>query len=284
MPCIVRDLNDDAAFDLLISENLQRSDIRPSEEGVAFKRIIDKGKDIRYISARFGKSETFIHNRLALVRLIPEITDLLDCETISIGMAFEISRFEPTIQEHIYREHLTSDVPINNWKNFSLKVFKEKLEDTYTVLMSRFSFDKSECEQCPRNSEFYSLFPMPENSRCTNSSCLVKKQENHMVDLILSAIGDENLDVSLKNGGGLHTEIVDRLGELGVEVKTGHVYPMPEDPVMPLEKDFSGNQAEYEQANADFLAKETKWNSLHRLIYDGIAQKVVVIENLDRND
>ena len=244
LPCLVRKLCDDAAFDLMISENLCRTDIRPSEEGVAFKRIIDKGKDIRYISSRFGKSETFIHNRLSLVRLIPEITDLLDCEQISIGMAFEISRFEPTIQEHIYREHLTSEIPVNNWKNFSLKVFKEKLEETYTVLLSRFSFDKFECEQCPRNSEFYSLFPASENSRCTHSSCLIKKQENYVVDRILAAIGDENLDVYLKTGGGIHTEIVNRLGELGIEVTTGQVYPMPEEPVMPVENDFSENQAE----------------------------------------
>ena len=169
---------------------------------------------------------------------------------------------------------------MNNWKNFSLKVFKEKLEETYTVLLSRFSFDKSECEQCPRNSEFYSLFPAPENSRCTYSSCLIKKHENYVVDLILAAIGDENLEVYLKTGGGIHTEIVNRLGELGIEVKTGHVYPMPEDPVMPLEKDFHGNRTDYEQANADFTAKHTKWNSLQQLFNNGTARKVMVIENL----
>jgi len=161
----------------MISENLQRQDIRPSEEGFAFKRIMDKGKDLRYISERFGKSETFIHNRLSLVRLIPEVRDLLDSEQISIGMAFEISRFEDTIQGHIHKEHLTSDIPHNNWKNLPLKVFKGKLEDTYTVLLSRFTFDMSECEQCPRNSEFYSLFPVFENSRCTRSSCLKKNRK-----------------------------------------------------------------------------------------------------------
>ena len=96
IPCTVRELNDEAAFDLMISENLQRQDILPSEEGVAFNQILDKGKDIRYISERFGKSENFIHGRLSLVRLIPEITKLLDNEEITIGMALEISRLELT--------------------------------------------------------------------------------------------------------------------------------------------------------------------------------------------
>jgi len=67
IPCMIRQLSDDAAFDLMVSENLARQDIRPSEEGMAFKRILDKGKDIRYISERFGKSDSFIHGRLSLV-------------------------------------------------------------------------------------------------------------------------------------------------------------------------------------------------------------------------
>ena len=70
---MIRQLSDDAAFDMMVSENLQRQDIRPSEEGEAFKRILDKGKDIRYISERFGKSDSFIHGRLSLVRLIPDV-------------------------------------------------------------------------------------------------------------------------------------------------------------------------------------------------------------------
>jgi len=280
IPCMVRQLCDDAAFDLMISENLQRQDIRPSEEGVAFKRLMDKGKDIRYISERYGKSETFIHNRLSLVRLIHEITDLLDREEITIGMAFEISRFDDTIQGHIHKEHLTSEIPHNNWKNISLKAFKGKLEDTYTVLLSRFPFDKSECEQCPRNSEFYSLFPVSENSRCTNSECLRKKQENYELESILSAIGDENLEVYVKTGTDLKAEIVKRLGELGIEVKTGQVYPMPEEPVMPVEEAFTGNKTAFAQAKADFNAKLTKWNSFQDLLNNGVAQKVIVIENL----
>jgi len=106
-----------------------------------------------------------------------------------------------------------------------------------------------------------------------------KKQENHIVDGILSAIGDENLDVYLKAGEGLYTEIINRLGELGIEVKKGHVYPMLEEPVMPLEMDFADRQAEYAQAKADYNAKLSKWNSLQELLGSGTARKVVVLEN-----
>jgi len=263
-----------------VSENLQRQDIRPSEEGEAFKRILDKGKDIRYISERFGKSDSFIHGRLSLVRLIPKITRLLDVEEISISMAVEISKLEAPMQEHLLREHLETEIISENWKKLPFKTFRERLENTYTTLLSRFSFDKSDCMQCPGNSEFYSLFPVLENSRCTRSACLVKKQENHILNTILSAIGNENVEVYINYAGGVHADIIERLTELGIEVKRGQVYPMPDNPVAPLEDHFAGNPTGFEQAQKDFLSKQTKWNDLQDLMENGLARKVVVIENL----
>ena len=283
LPCMIRRLCDEEAFDLMISENLQRQDIRPSEEGEAFKKMIDRGKTIAYISERFGKSESFIHGRLSLVRLIPEITAMLDSEEISIGMAVEIARMEPDIQQDIFHNHLCTDISFNSWKNLPLKIFREKMEATYTVLLSRFSFDKTECEQCPFNSELHSLFPVPENSRCTWHVCLVKKQEKYLLEGILAAVRKENAEVYIddKSRGAFHTELITRLDELGIVVKSAMVYPMPENPVMPAQEDFADDQSGYEQAQKDFHLKQTKWNTLQTLLQNGLARKVVTIENME---
>jgi len=108
----------------------------------------------------------------------------------------------------------------------------------------------------------------------------VKKLENHILDGILSAIGDENVDVYLNNGENVYSEIVTRLTELGIEIKKGQVYPMPENPVMPLEEDFVGNQSGYEKAQKDFHSKQEKWSALQNLLEKGIARKVVWIDSL----
>ena len=281
LPCFVRELNDDAAFDLMVSENLQRQDILPSEEAGAFKSILERGYSIAYISERFGKSENFIHNRLILNRLIPEITSLLNREEISIGAAAEIARLEPELQENVYEEHLVTDIQVSNWINLPLKVFKDRLENAYTVQLSRFSFNKTECETCTFNSEIHSLFPNFENSRCTRSACLMKKQEQHMLDAILAEVGDENLDIYIKNGssGAIHADVVKRLRELGIEVKYGDVYVMPENPVQPLEEDFAEDPAGNKLAQRDFQSKQKKWNGTNELIENGNARKVVILEN-----
>jgi len=41
IPCIVREVTDEQAYDLSISENLQREDVPPMEAAEAYKRLID---------------------------------------------------------------------------------------------------------------------------------------------------------------------------------------------------------------------------------------------------
>jgi ParB family chromosome partitioning protein len=168
-------------------------------------------------------------------------------------------------------------------KSNPMKVFKEKLETTYTVLLSRFPFDKTECEQCPFNSELNSIFPDLSKSRCTKHSCLTKKQENHMLDSIIAAVRDEKLDLYISNGSGgsVHSDVVKKLRELGIEVKTGVSHRIPTIPVMPLKEDFEGEPAKYEQAQKDFHIKLSKWNALQKLLENGSARKVVLIDNFE---
>jgi len=107
----------------------------------------------------------------------------------------------------------------------------------------------------------------------------VKKQENHMLDIVLSAIGNDNVDVYLNRSGSVFADIVERLTELGIEVKQGQVYQMPENPVMPSEEDFAGNQSGYKQAQKDFHSKQAKWDALQSLLERGLARKALVLDS-----
>ena len=73
MPCIVREMTDDEAFDAAITENLQRQDVEPMDEAIAFNQLLDRGQSITDLVARFGKSETYIRSRISLNKLIPEL-------------------------------------------------------------------------------------------------------------------------------------------------------------------------------------------------------------------
>lgn len=44
IPCIVREMSDEEAFDAMITENLQRKDVDPTEEAFAFGELAKRGK------------------------------------------------------------------------------------------------------------------------------------------------------------------------------------------------------------------------------------------------
>ena len=53
-----------------LSENLQREQVRPTEEAKAFKRLLEKGRhDMYSLVSRFGRSEKYIYTRLKLNEL-----------------------------------------------------------------------------------------------------------------------------------------------------------------------------------------------------------------------
>ena len=86
-------ITDDEAEDMSLSENLQREQVRPTEEAKAFKRLLEKGRyDMYSLVSRFGRSEKYIYTRLKLNELYAPIGELLDNETITISVAEEISK------------------------------------------------------------------------------------------------------------------------------------------------------------------------------------------------
>ena len=71
IPAIVREATDEQAYDLSISENLQREDVPPMESAKAYKRLIDtKRYDVASLALKFGKSEKSIYQTLKLCDLI----------------------------------------------------------------------------------------------------------------------------------------------------------------------------------------------------------------------
>ena len=66
IPCIVREMTDEQAFDAMITENLQRQDVDPVEEAIAFSLLLENGNAVEDIAVRFGKSIRFIQDRVKL--------------------------------------------------------------------------------------------------------------------------------------------------------------------------------------------------------------------------
>lgn len=74
-------------------ENVVRADLRPVEEGRAYRRLMDlNGWHIEQLAETIGVEPTTVHHRLGLLRLPEDIAEQVDQGAIRATAAYEISK------------------------------------------------------------------------------------------------------------------------------------------------------------------------------------------------
>ncbi len=88
VPAIVRELDDDKAFEVAIIENIQRSNLSALEEAEAYKRLTDEFKYThQQISEKLGRSRSQVTNMLRILELPDTAKHLIEKGAISAGHA-----------------------------------------------------------------------------------------------------------------------------------------------------------------------------------------------------
>lgn len=88
IPVIVREMADGEAMEIALIENIQREDLNPVEEALAYERLIsDFGLTHEEIAGRVGKSRSAITNHLRLLKLSAATLDELSAGRLSMGHA-----------------------------------------------------------------------------------------------------------------------------------------------------------------------------------------------------
>lgn len=81
VPCTVRPMTDDEAREAAIVENLQREDLGALDEAHAYQQLLSRSGaelvTVETIAAKVGKGTAYVHRRLKLLALIPEVQEPL---------------------------------------------------------------------------------------------------------------------------------------------------------------------------------------------------------------
>jgi ParB family chromosome partitioning protein len=76
-------------------ENVARADLRPVEEGRAYRRLLDlNGWHVEQLAETLGVQATTVHHRLGLLRLPDDVADRVDSGEIRASAAYEISKLQ----------------------------------------------------------------------------------------------------------------------------------------------------------------------------------------------
>lgn len=184
IPCIVREMTDEQAFDAMITENLQRQDVDPVEEAIAFSLLLENGNSVDDIALRFGKSTRFVQDRVKLKGLIPELIEMLREDLIPISGAMLLAKLDVDAQKEFYNEE------VNGEDGVTLSDIKDYIDDLFCVIdkaqffsEDNFSDSIPSCSGCINNTAnhgclFYEM--KGKEQKCINRECFEKKQQEYV--------------------------------------------------------------------------------------------------------
>lgn len=109
IPCIIREMSDDEAFDAMITENLQRRDVDPIEEAVAFRLLTERGQSTDELAVRFGKSVRYVQDRIRLGALIEPLRKAVSAGDIPLRGGYLLARLSEDDQKAYLDEEFDPD-------------------------------------------------------------------------------------------------------------------------------------------------------------------------------
>ncbi len=106
LPAIVRSLDDRETLEISIIENVQREDLSPIEEAQAYQRLANEFcLSQQEIAEKVGKDRASVSNYMRLLKLPPEIIEMLKSGSLSMGHAKAILTIkEPSAQISLARK------------------------------------------------------------------------------------------------------------------------------------------------------------------------------------
>ncbi len=127
MPCIVREMDDDAATIIMVDSNLQRESILPSEKAFAYKmkleamnrqgqrtdltsrQVVGRLESADIIGKDVSESGRQIQRYIRLTELIPPVLEMVDEKQIAFNPAVELSYLAENEQQDLYNTMQSED-------------------------------------------------------------------------------------------------------------------------------------------------------------------------------
>lgn len=138
IPAIIREYTDKEIMEVSLIENIQRQDLNPVEEALAFKNLIDEYKMKQDdLAERVSKSRSAITNALRLLKLDDKVKAMLAEGLISTGHARALLAVEDK----------------NKQQTLAVKIFDEKLSVRETEKLIKQLLDDKEPKKEDKSSE-----------------------------------------------------------------------------------------------------------------------------------
>lgn len=130
VPAIIKEYSSQEIIEIALIENIQREDLNPIEEAMAYQRLITEFKLKQdELAERVSKSRTAITNSMRLLKLCPKVQEMLIDEMLSSGHARALIPIEnQKQQETVAQEVFDKKLSVRETEALVKKLLKEDPE------------------------------------------------------------------------------------------------------------------------------------------------------------
>lgn len=114
IPAVIRDFTEAQTMEIALIENLQREDLNPIEEALAYRTLLEEfGLTQEELAQRLGKSRPQISNTLRLLSLSQEIQEELSAGRLTMGHAKVLLGLEErAVQDRLARRIMAEGLSV----------------------------------------------------------------------------------------------------------------------------------------------------------------------------
>ncbi len=128
VPVIVKEYSEQEIFEIALIENIQREDLNPIEEALAYSRLVNEYKLKQdEVADRVSKSRVAVTNSLRLLKLDERVQQMLIDDMISGGHARALLPITDSEQQFYYANHVFDDkLSVRETEKLVKKILNQK--------------------------------------------------------------------------------------------------------------------------------------------------------------
>ena len=175
VPVVIKDFTDQQIVEISLIENIQREDLNPIEEALAYKRLLTEFKLKQdEVAERVSKSRTAVTNSVRLLKLDPRVQQMVIDEMITTGHARALLSIEDKEQQY----------------KIAMQVFDQKLSvrDVEKLMKTMQNTENRKEKSQPENAFIY------ENLVLFGTKVSINHKANHKGKIVIDYYSDDELE------------------------------------------------------------------------------------------
>ncbi|MGM8251674.1 ParB/RepB/Spo0J family partition protein [Clostridium perfringens] len=130
VPALIMDISDEKLLQVSLIENIQREDLNPIEEGLAYERLLKEfALTQEELSKTMGKSRTTITNTMRLLKLDDRVKEYVMEGVISEGHGRAILPLENEAQYEIAQKIIDNSLSVREAEKLVKKILNDAVEE-----------------------------------------------------------------------------------------------------------------------------------------------------------